>query len=150
MDITSDMGPITAINLKDCQGESGACGVCEVCARRASVTVADLVIEWRYTRRGRGFPSSNAEEKRYAVNTVKRVLAALGLPGGGDPLCPSCANGHPYCALCLLGMRSSGENARAGTEPTAQSEPGPADAAQHDDRSAGKGSVDSNTETGLE
>lgn len=143
MDITSDMGPITAINFKDCGGESGACGVCEVCARAASVTAADLVIEWRYTRRGRAYPSSNAEEKRYAVNTLKRVLAALGLPGGGDPLCPSCANGHAYCALCLLGMRAQ----RPETEPTAQSEPGPGDAAQHDDRSVEQSGVD--TDTGI-
>lgn len=141
MDITSDMGPITAINVRDCGGESGACGVCEVCLRAASVTVADLVIEWRYTRRGRGYPSSNTEEKRYTVNTVRRLLAALGLPGGGDPLCPSCANGHDYCALCLLGMRAQ----RPGTEPTAQSEPGPGDAAQHDDRSVGQASVDTDT-----
>lgn len=81
-----------------------------------------MVVDWRYTRRGRSFPSSNAEEQRYAVNLSKRLLAMLGLPGGGEPLCPECARAkEAKCALCLLG---AGALRQDGPGPTAQSEPG--------------------------
>ena len=125
MDITSDLGPIVAITHRNCGGEAGACGDCTVCARKASLTVASLAIEWRYTRRGRAYPSGNGEEQRYIRNLAKRTLAVLGLPGGEDPLCPACERvKEPLCALCADIWRGGR------TGPTAQSEPGPPTAAQ--------------------
>jgi hypothetical protein len=122
-----DMGvetmPVRAFTYEDCTGGTGKCGQCSSCARSASMTLAAMVVDRRYTRRGRGFPSSNAEERRYAVNLTKRMLAMLGLPGGAEPLCPECARAkEPRCALCLLGAGALRE--REGSGPTAQSEPG--------------------------
>lgn len=125
MDITSDMGPIVAIARGNCGGDTGACGDCPDCARKASVMLANLAITWRYTRRGRSYPSDNSEEQRYILNLTRRTLAMLGLPGGSDPMCPACEKSkEPVCALC----REVWTRGRTG--PTAQSEPGPPTAAQ--------------------
>lgn len=103
----------------DCTGSTGRCGACAPCQRSASKVLADMVIKWRYTDRGRKFPSDNTEEQRYAANLLKRLLAMMGLPGGDEPLCPECARAkEARCSLCVLG-------ARGGPGPTAQSEPGP-------------------------
>jgi hypothetical protein len=118
-----DAGQIMSVVYADCSGGTGKCGLCSSCVRLASVTLTKMVVDWRYTRRGRSFPSSNAEEQRYAVNLSKRLLAMLGLPGGEEPLCPECARAkEARCALCLLGAGTlrSGE----GPGPTARSEPG--------------------------
>lgn len=123
VDIGSEVGVTSGISYEDCSGETGKCGLCTSCARSASATLTAMVIDWRYTRRGRSFPSSNVEERRYAVNLSKRLLSMLGLPGGGEPLCPECTRAkEPRCALCLLGagVLTAGE----GPGPTAQSEPG--------------------------
>lgn len=123
MDINTETGLMSGLVYEDCAGDTGKCGACAACARAASGTLSAMVIDWRYTRRGRSFPSSNAEEQRYAVNVTKRLLAMLGLPGGGDPLCPECTRAkEAKCALCLLG---AGSLRREGSGPTAQSEPGP-------------------------
>lgn len=129
MDIGRDVGLISGITYEDCTGSgngTGACGQCSSCARRASKTVAKMVIDWRYTRRGRSFPSASAEEQLYAVNLVKRTLAILGLPGGAEPLCPECTKKKaPVCALCLIGARlqarpvGSGEAAHDVSGPSA-------------------------------
>lgn len=101
MDITSDMSPIVAIARGTCGGSTGPCGDCPDCARKASLALASLAIKWRYTRRGRSYPSENAEEQRYIANMTRRTLAMLGLPGGSDPLCPACTRlKEPVCALC--------------------------------------------------
>ena len=86
MDINSDTGLVSGLVYEDCAGDTGKCGMCAACGRAASGTLSAMVIDWRYTRRGRSFPSSNAEEQRYAVNVTKRLLAMLGLPGGEEPL----------------------------------------------------------------
>lgn len=122
VDITTQMPLVKGFVYEDCAGGTGKCGLCSACARAASATLTAMVIDWRYTRRGRSFPSSNAEEQRYAVNLSKRLLAMLGLPGGGEPLCPECARAkEAKCALCLLG---AGALPGEGAGPTAQSEPG--------------------------
>lgn len=126
--MNEDMGveTMTAVRgfaFEDCTGGTGKCGMCSLCARSASVTMAAMAVDWRYTRRGRSFPSSNAEEQRYAVNLVKRMLAMLGLPGGAEPLCPECTRAkEARCALCLLGAGALRE--KEGSGPTARSEPG--------------------------
>jgi hypothetical protein len=119
----TDIPVVRGFTYEDCTGsETGRCGLCSSCARAASSTVTAMVVDWRYTRRGRSFPSSNAEEQRYAVNLSKRLLAMLGLPGGAEPLCPECTRAkEAKCALCLLG---AGALAGEGPGPTARSEPG--------------------------
>jgi hypothetical protein len=120
--IGGDARQIIGVVHADCTGGTGKCGLCSLCARSASVTLAEMVIDWRYTRRGRSFPSANAEEQRYALNLSKRLLAMLGLPGGDEPLCPECARAkEARCALCLLGAGALREE---GPGPTARSEPG--------------------------
>jgi hypothetical protein len=119
---STDVPAVRTFTYEDCTGGTGKCGLCSSCAKAASVTMAAMVVDWRYTRRGRSFPSSNAEERRYAVNLSKRMLAMLGLPGGDEPLCPECARAkEARCALCLLG---AGTLRGEGSGPTAQSEPG--------------------------
>jgi hypothetical protein len=118
-----DAGQIIGFTYEDCTGGTGKCGLCSLCARSASVTLTKMVVDWRYTRRGRSFPSSNAEEQRYAVNLSKRLLAMLGLPGGDEPLCPECARAkEARCALCRLGAGALRDG--EGPGPTARSEPG--------------------------
>lgn len=136
MDIARDVGLVSGIGYADCDGPDkgkGACGLCSSCARRASGTVVKMVIDWRYTRRGRSFPSASAEEQLYARNLVKRTLAILGLPGGDEPLCPECARAkEPRCALCLIGARLE----PVGSGEAAQSKPGPSASPRRGDGSA--------------
>lgn len=129
MDIGRDVGLVSGIGYEDCEGLK-ACGLCSRCARRASQTVARMVIDWRYTRRGRTYPSANEEDRRYTENMTRRMLDILGLPGGAEPLCQGCERkrlGQPErpkggrCPKCRPDLTGAG-----GPGTAAQADPGPA------------------------
>lgn len=77
----------------------GACGTCENCARAASITIADRVIQ-QQRRRKHTYPTASESQRTLLVNKVASLLVILGIAEEKD-----LADGDPELAAWGQAMR---------------------------------------------